>query len=283
MANKITILRGLPAAGKTTWAKEQVLSSRGTVRVNKDDLRKMLFAGARRQGWHEQLVLNIESHVIKDALTQGKNVIVDNTHFNTIHEKRIREIAEEFGARVDVKDFDTPLADCITNDLKRLDSVGETVIRNMHNQYIRPTLRIEQNPANDWAVMFDLDGTLANISGRDPYDATDCEYDKLNQDVFDAYMHYKSAGRKIIICSGRSSEFLPQTDRWLGKMGIQPDLFLMRKEGDTRKDWIVKQEMFIKEIMPRYYVDVVFDDRQQVVDMWRDIGLTCFQTADGRF
>jgi len=27
----------------------------------------------------------------------------------------------------------------------------------------------------------------------------------------------------------------------------------------------------------------VFDDRQQVVDMWRDNGLTVFQVADGDF
>lgn len=281
--NKVTVLKGLPGSGKTTWAKAQLTDSRVTVRVNKDDLRKMLFGDAKRQGWHERLVIDIRDAIIGTSLFEKKNVIVDDTNFNPIHEKRIREIAEVSGAKVEVKTFDTPLGECIDNDLKRDRSVGETVIRDMHDMYIRPTLRFEQDPALDEAVIFDLDGTLALMGDRNPYDASDCEYDKLNHDVFDAMMRHKQSGHAIIICSGRSSQYLPQTDRWLGKMGIQPDLFLMRKEGDTRKDSVVKKEMFINEIAPKYYVNVVYDDRQQVVDMWRDLGLTVFHVADGRF
>lgn len=243
----------------------------------------MLFAGSKRQGWHEGLVINVRDSIIQRALDAKKDVIVDDTNFNPIHEKRMRELGEKNGAMVHVIEFDTPLHECIANDLKRSKSVGEGVIRDMHEKYIRPKLIVEQSHDKPDAVIFDLDGTLALIGDRNPYDASDCEYDKLNHDVFDALMRYKEGGYKIIICSGRSSKYLPQTDRWLGKHMIEPDLFLMRKEDDMRKDSIVKREMFMNHILPNYYVNVVYDDRNQVVDMWRDLGLTCFQVAPGNF
>ncbi|WP_216080453.1 hypothetical protein, partial [Shigella flexneri] len=57
----------------------------------------------------------------------------------------------------------------------------------------------------------------------------------------------------------------------------------MRKDGDVREDSIVKLEMFNEHIRDKYYVDFVLDDRNQVVELWRSLGLTCLQVADGCF
>lgn len=57
----------------------------------------------------------------------------------------------------------------------------------------------------------------------------------------------------------------------------------MRKSGDMRKDSIVKREMFDEHIRGRYNVNFVLDDRNQVVELWRSMGLTCLQVADGDF
>jgi hypothetical protein len=57
----------------------------------------------------------------------------------------------------------------------------------------------------------------------------------------------------------------------------------MREAGDSRKDSIVKQELYEKHIEPSYDVFVVLDDRNQVVDMWRSLGLVCLQVAPGDF
>jgi hypothetical protein len=65
-------------------------------------------------------------------------------------------------------------------------------------------------------------------------------------------------------------------------MDVNPPLF-MRKQHDNRADWIVKKELFVDEISNIYDVKFVLDDRQQVVDMWRSLGLTCFQVAEGNF
>jgi len=95
-------------------------------------------------------------------------------------------------------------------------------------------------------------------------------------------------GIPIIFCSGRPDSCAADTYDWLQANVIKPhgvvetELF-MRKTGDTRKDCIVKREIYEEYIEPRYDIVAVFDDRQQVVDMWRDLGLQCYQVAKGDF
>lgn len=309
---KVTICRGLPASGKSTWAKKQ-----DAVRINKDDLRDMLDAG-KWSSKREKLVLDTRDSILIKALRQGRNVIIDDTNLHPKHINRISEVVEA-QAQIDgkeytweIKDFDISLHDAIKRDVKRERSVGEDVIRSMWNQFIRPTKKVVNDPLLDIiefdengegkvtksvdefqnlpdAVIFDLDGTLADISGRNPYDASQCEYDKLVQPVYNDLILHQKAGYKIIICSGRSNEYVEQTDAWLKKNGIAPDLFIMRDPNDTDEkgnripDDELKEKMFMEHIYNKYNVEKVFDDRQKVVDKWRDLGLTVFQVADGRF
>lgn len=88
----------------------------------------------------------------------------------------------------------------------------------------------------------------------------------------------------IIILSGREERWRPQTERWLKRHGISYDALFLRRSGDRRKDTIVKREIYDAEIAGRYAVRVVFEDRDQVVRMWRDdLQLPCFQVAWGDF
>ena len=80
MSKKIIILKGLPASGKSTWAKEQVEKSQGGCkRVNKDDLRTMIDDGKFSKG-NEKFVVQIRNNLIVEALKAGKHVIVDDQH-----------------------------------------------------------------------------------------------------------------------------------------------------------------------------------------------------------
>lgn len=287
--NKVIILQGLPGSGKSTWAKEQVAKG-GYTRINKDDLREMLH-NSKWSKANEKLVLSIRDSIMIKGLRKGDDIIIDDTNLAQKHISRIQEIAEEQGKldgktyTVDLKRFDTPLHECIENDLKRARSVGERVIRQMHEQYMRPGLRVEQNEDFPAAIISDLDGTLAIIGNRNPYNPEKHEiaYDKIDSEVEALLKTKQKFGYKIIICSGRSSKYLKETDDWLKKNGITPDLFLMRKEGDIRKDSIVKKEMFMKHILPKYNVNLVLDDRAQIVDTWRDMGLNVWQVRDGNF
>ena len=95
-------------------------------------------------------------------------------------------------------------------------------------------------------------------------------------------------GYAIIFLSGREDKYKPQTQEFLSKaVKCARDwqhLLYMRESGDYRKDSIVKKELFINNVQSKWNVLFVLDDRQQVVDMWRDeCGLTCFQVAKGDF
>lgn len=273
---------GLPASGKSTWAKAKVdKSPNGIKRVNKDELRAMLDNSYFSKG-NEKFVLNIQDQIIKAALEEGKHVIVDNTHLAPKHEARIRELIKGL-AVLEIVDFrHVDLETCIKRDLQRFNSVGEKVIRDMYNQFIAPPRNPKpvHNPDLPDAIICDLDGTLALIGDRSPYDGASCEKDLVNEPVRSIL---QTSGKAIVFVSGREDKSKPQTLAWLEKHGICFDALHMRKSGDMRKDSIVKREIYDEFILDKYNVTFVLDDRDQVVKVWRDLGLTCLQVDYGDF
>ena len=273
---------GLPASGKSTWAKAKVdKSPNGIKRVNKDELRAMLDNSYFSKG-NEKFVLNIQDQIIKASLEEGKHVIVDNTHLAPKHEARIRELIKGL-AVLEIVDFrHVDLETCIKRDLQRFNSVGEKVIRDMYNQFIAPprSPKPAHNPDLPDAIICDLDGTLALIGDRSPYDGARCEKDFVNEPVRSIL---QTSGKAIVFVSGREDKSKPQTLAWLDKHGICFDALHMRKSGDMRKDSIVKKEIYDEFILDKYNVAFVLDDRDQVVKVWRDLGLTCLQVDYGDF
>ena len=138
------------------------------------------------------------------------------------------------------------------------------------------------------AIICDLDGTLALLNGRSPYDASRAEEDLLNDPVanlIEVYAHQKLHDIDLILMSGRDDVYRPQTERCLKKNNITHYKALyMRKAGDRRKDSIVKRELYEKHVKDTYNVLFVLDDRDQVVEMWRkELRLTCLQVEYGDF
>ena len=88
---------------------------------------------------------------------------------------------------------------------------------------------------------------------------------------------------RIIVMSGRDEVCRWQTEMWLAAQGVQFDELHMRRHKDNRPDTVVKRELFEAHIAGRYEVAFVVDDRQGVVDQWREMGLTCMQVAPGNF
>ncbi len=129
----ILMLKGLPASGKTTFARELVVSQ-GFKRVNRDDLRAMVDDGIYSQE-NESLIVNMQNALIGQALADNKNVVVDNTNLNPANERQLRRLAENWGVKFEVKEFDTDLKTCIERDAKRPQPVGEKVIMDMYNKY----------------------------------------------------------------------------------------------------------------------------------------------------
>ncbi len=287
------ITRGLPGSGKSTWARQQP----GTVRVNRDDLRAMLHGGHTGEGWAERQVTAVQHAAVEALLKSGQSVICDDTNLRGKTVKDLAAIASECGATAEIVDFThVPLEVCLERDAQRPGSVGAEVIQRMHERYLagkRQTLSLDepirtepvaQDESLPDCILVDLDGTVALMGNRSPYDVTRLHLDRPNAPVIKAVKAMYEAGHTIVYCSGRTDDGREATERWLDEhVGVPYAALHMRKTGDARKDSIVKREIFEREIAQNWHVVAVFDDRNQVVKMWRSIGLTVVQVAEGNF
>lgn len=137
---------------------------------------------------------------------------------------------------------------------------------------------------NHRAVMVDIDGTVALRGDRSPYDETRVSEDRPNTPVLAVVRAMYLDGHAVIFCSGRTEACRADTEKWLTEHFGWPWAALwMRRVGDQRKDAVIKREIYDRHIHGKYDVTCVLDDRNQVVSMWRDLGLTVLQVAPGDF
>lgn len=342
---KIYCLKGLPASGKSTWAKELIdKEPEKWKRINKDDLRAML----DNNKWskkNEQCILETRDLLIKEFMKKGYGIIIDDTNLHEKHEKQIRKIIDEWNNDIlkkeenccdgsgkiceiascaetryrkclgcknckekyelEIKFFDISLSEAIDRDNKRtIGHVGQKVIRGMYDQFIAPLKntanKLEQDPSLPHCVICDIDGTTAINVSRNIFDESKVIEDKPNESVVKLVqrLHRDSGGvgTYIIFFSGRHEKCRKDTLKWLsenvfsGPFLSEEEFLLpeeitlyMRKDGDDRKDSIIKKELFDEYIRGKLFVDFILDDRDQVVKMWRELGLTCLQVQDGSF
>lgn len=134
--SKLIICRGLPASGKSTWAKQWVLEDpEHRVRINQDDIRLML--GKYWVPSREKLVQHIQEEALIEALLRGYDIVIDNTNLNEKVLDNYRVLVTAYGNHsIEYKDFfDTPLSVCIERDKSRDLQVTEKVIRSFYNNY----------------------------------------------------------------------------------------------------------------------------------------------------
>ena len=262
----ILVLRGLPGSGKSTWARELLAGQGNYKRVNRDCLRDMVDFGVWSES-KEKYIRKAELALATLYLDAGFCVVVDDCNLSPSAMSMWQEFARAQKVDLEIKDFtDVPLEVCIERDLKRANSVGEREIRKMHWRYLYkpPSPPVYDQTLPD-ALIVDVDGTLALLHGRNPYDASTCESDLVNEHIVEIVERYFADLTLIILVSGRSEQHRPETIRWLEKHQIPYHRLLMRPEGDTRRDAIIKREIYDREIAGRYNVRFVLDDRDQVV------------------
>lgn len=134
--SKLIITRGIPASGKSTWAKQWVLEDpEHRVRINQDDIRLML--GKYWVPSREKLVQEIQFDAIVESLCRKFDVVIDNTNLDKkVLEKFDRLIKTFEDYEIEYKDFfDTPLSVCIERDKNRDVQITEKVIKNFYNNY----------------------------------------------------------------------------------------------------------------------------------------------------
>jgi predicted kinase len=309
---KIFLTKGAPASGKSTWAKQEVAKEPlNYLHINNDDLRAS-FNDSVFSADYEKLITETRNFLIREGLKRNLNIIIDNVNANNRHWETTCKIAKEANKDIQVleKFFYAELEELLERNAKREgrarvpDEVVKKFFKDLGGKQFktyRPHVEIftKRNHTLDaaftpavqdislpTAIISDLDGTLALIAGkRSPYDATDCDLiDDPNTPVIETIELYYADKHNIIFCSGREDKFEPETRRFIEKHlpGLKYELF-MRKTGDMRKDSIIKEEIYRNNIEDKYFVKLVLDDRNQVVELWRSLGLVCFQVAPGNF
>lgn len=305
-SQKMVLTRGLPASGKTTWATLWAQRDSDNRRlVSRDDIRPSVGAAPGSVGTTEEenLVTSLQRHLLRSYLRAGRDVVVADTNLRRRSAKSLVEFALTIrpDLTVEVQDFHADLDDLIVRDASRPNAVGEGTLRTMWARFPRKNwwdleqllIDAESSPAVQpyvqdtnlsEAVLVDIDGTVAHMDGRGPY-----EYDKVLTDqpdlaVIDAVRAVADHGFKILVLSGRDGSCYQNTLTWLRMHHVPFDELHMRTAGDKRPDWAVKDEILRQHVQPHYWVRFAYDDRDQVVNHYRDnLGLKVFQVAPGDF
>ena len=299
--SRIIVLQGYPASGKSTWAKDYADKHPNTVIVCRDSIRE-----ATGKNWvpsRENYISEIEEFQVMAAIKNNLEEIIDATNLNLKTIEKWKTLAEKFKVKIDFKPFYVDFKTALELDSSRTGQVGRKTLESFYLRYFPSALKEyytddrlkTQHPEkNDKVkcIIVDLDGTIALYNGRTPYDLSKVSEDLPNEDLLEIL---KVLNQKyyIFFVSGRegTEQCFFDTRRWLNKnfidlsqdyKGMGWDLF-MRKEGDFRKDSIIKEEIYHNCIEDRFYPIAVFDDRNQTTDMWRNLGLLCNQVYYGDF
>lgn len=297
MDQEIIVLQGPPACGKSTFAREFAKEHTNYVIVSRDAIRE-----ARGNYWipeQEDYITDIETTSITSALKRGLSVIIDATNLDPRSVDKWNRMAKEYNVAIQFKEFYIPFDEAVKRDQNpdRSHKVGKAVLKKFYFKYYRERMEAEKvktvdhyrlpiDHDKDSAIMCDLDGTVAWMQGRSPFSDTGVINDKPDLNLIMLLSDLYYMGNEIIFISGRegTENCRRETEEWLMKniKGVDYKLF-MRKEKDYRADEIIKKEIFENEIKDKYSVIAVFDDRNKVVNMWREEGLLCCQVAEGDF
>lgn len=298
---KIRVYRGIPGSGKTTEARKWIAENPDwRVRINRDDLRKMIadkFWGLSRH--QEETVTLLQVAQVRAAVEGKLSAAVDDTNLRAATNKMWLALGDELGVPVEHVDVWVDLDEAIRRDAARERVVGEEVIRNFYTRFMQkdrfpawPTLdqsvpkgrAYTPDPTKRKAVWVDVDGTLAKMVGRGAFDWHRVEEDEPWQHIIDIVRALYDDGFAIVIMSGRDEASRAGTERWLVKHGVPFDDMFMRPAGSMVKDNIVKHDLFWEFVAPKYDVRFALDDRDQVVKFTREVlGIPVLQVAPGAF
>ena len=299
---QILILVGAPGSGKSTFARYFLRTEENWMRLCRDDFRTMQFSGANLSNHEEFMISEMIDAAIEALLLKKINVLLDATHCRKDYLNHYIERFNHF-ADISFKLFDLDIATLIERCEKRYKSVGKLIPRSALNSFVKDLeflkkdfdfairrkvarqLPVAVQDANlPKALICDLDGTLALMNNRNPYDATHCDNDDLNEPIAGVLKKYYRDGFQILLLSGREERFREPTVRFLEKHSITYHQLWMRRTKDARRDAIVKREIYDEEIAGKFFIEFVLDDRNQVVEMWRNaLHLPCFQVNFGNF
>jgi predicted kinase len=268
------MLKGLPGSGKSTVARQIVKESGNCGRINRDDLRAMLFESVWT-GKREQVTIDCEKAIAEVLFKHGMNPVIDDTNLSDRHRMMWSEFTKNQGQQFSVHSMDASIDVCRKRDRERNSSVGRAVIDRM----------ALQNGMIEWGerpiVLCDIDGTLADGRHRERF----VQGDKKDWDSYYSLLEHDAPidlvarwvrelfkDHTVCIVSGRPDTYQKKTIAWLDKHEIPYHWIFMRPGNDKRPDVQIKNDI-LKNI-PKDKIFMAIDDRPCVIrEVWRVNGV----------
>ena len=300
----VYILFGPPLSGKSYFTRLVTKNDSNCKVVSRDMIRNMLNDHSQNMET-EKLITKIYNDSLVAIIDNSEyDLILDNTHYRLQYVREALTLLDKCKNNFEVKliDFsDINLELLIKRNEVRDRKVPVDVIKKIY-QTCKMNLKEVKSVVNSFvkqkhiimktsdirrdlprAVIVDIDGTLAHKNDRNAYDYKNADKDECDEVISELTNQLYRLNYRVIILSGREDSCCDLTIEWLNKHMISYHDLHMRKSKDMRKDAVVKKEIYDQQIKDNYSVLCVFDDRNQVVEMWREIGLKCLQVQEGDF
>lgn len=286
---KAILTVGVSASGKSTFADEMV--KQGWMKVERDLIRKLIFKFDQWNKYkfnktNEARVTDQADYLLERAANKKQNVVISDTNLNPKYRIGLTMKLKKLGYEVEIKDFPISYEEAVKRDLYRPMSVGQQVIYKQYQRWLEYLGEKKYTISGKLpdTVIFDVDGTVASMYNRGPFEWSKVGQDKVREHIIKLIDGYSLNGDEIIFLSGRDSVCWFETQEWLThtiyrctvgcdfKVAFGTNLF-MREAGDMRKDSIIKKELFWKHVAPHYDVHTVVDDRPQMIRAWYELGI----------
>ena len=191
---------------------------------------------------------------------------------------------------LEFKDFFIPVEECVRRDALRPNPIGEKVIRQTWNKYKHfiqtesvnnyVENQLKQDPYKPKAIVLDMDSTLCfNVAGRPWYGEGASEgilTDIPNIPIVNLARTYSDSDYYVIIITGRDVSLAKSTEKWLKSKEVPYYEVLYRNKNDYRKSAEIKKEI-ITDLLNHYNIELIVDDADPVIEMYRNMGLTVLQ------
>ena len=253
----------------------------------------------------ENLVINIQTVCICYAVSQRRNLVIDDTNGNPKHRTRIEGLCCGYTLKViDMHlDYGITLQQCLERNAARKRIVPRAAILGMAKQFILPQgssisqfQQVSQNKKYDThnkVVVCDIDGTLADISHRvHLVDRSNNQkprwtdfFSKMADDTLrhhvKSLLHDTYADCDVVLVSARPEDYRTVTEERLKKHGVRYNALIMRRAGDYRPDTVVKQEI-IDNYLPKMQIVMWIDDRRKVIEQVRKNNIPVLDVSEGK-
>ena len=291
---KATILIGISGSGKSTYIAQNTHDQFGPNVISKDNIRKSLIKNynPNKNLWDQYSFKDNEDSInslfdiqLREAAKNKQNIVVDNTNLSKSKNERLERLLKNYGY-VEINYINFNLTDNINfyleNNQNRINTIP---MRAINDQYLLAAQSGYLKLSRNNIALVDIDGTVAIKCDRSPFEYNKADNDTPNQYVIDTINALYETKRidYIQFLSGRESYSYELTRDWLIRHGFDMNKhrLLMRKTRDCRRDSVIKNEIY-ESCLKQNNIKYLFDDRNQVVDMWWDQKLPVFHVGDYR-